>query len=1169
MLRGVAILGTAPASGTEEEAGAGPCIQTLAVLPREELSKDDQELLGKLPKALLHRGTGTTWKTLCATMRCFCTVVADLDARYYVAALRMCLGQDPEEEVCACFWSLHPEVISATFVKSLASLTATAIQPGKIAHDPEYLAQLWAWLVREVPLPPPTCSLRLRAKASVALAIGASGPSGCLPVPHVPLSCLVQRLSLSSLLLLFRLALLERKVVMRSSSAFTLTACGEGISSLLLFPFRWQHSYLPVAPVQREYLQQKGPYILGLQREVLELGGAALTALPSSEDSHAFSVFDLDAGEVETEAAFARLPELPSSVRQKLRAGLSRLMANSGLDLGTSPARLGEGDPTFDREVQKVFFHSLAPLVTDLREFYTPPQDGASLGSFDVHGYVHSREPEAQIFARALSQTVAFRELLQETIGLARGDSRLERALVQEQLQPSFAEQGDPATAPGGPSADRPTDSFHSVARSSFASCPPDVPESAPCLTGEAAVLLGEKQRCAQSIELQLCFVPHGGGTTEGTTLPVAAASKGTKVASWQRSQCTERSCESGAGEVQGSSSLVKAVVAAVEAQAQQAGLFGQGLDWAAGLRAALAWPEAQGRPRMLEKQRDLLDQYLDRLAAGEDPSSSARLLAAVPAVKQAVSMCNVLPTCFAHLGVDQSSVVERLEEMGRDRDPLAEFEDVEAGELPVLNLLNRCLKTPRHPCLVAVDLLRRAFMCVRTVQAENLQQETAPRHTATEGNMKRVRFSRTATGISVAPSEDGSPEHLSPLAGPGRRARRSTTLASLSVSPSRAGTRSPISMSPERSRKPGRSSDPNVLTSRSPAPTSPLSPSRPIGEACELSPAVVELRKRFGELQACQPADLTHEEKLAFWLNVLNASTLAWLCVVGVRSLHSNLFPMHVWTSFLQRSLVNVGGQEFSLFEMEHTILRACSRAPKLGWFLQCQKGFKAGDPKADMALGQPAPEVSFGISYPFRFGCPPLRIYHAGLVREQLLLNCGQYLVDSLTVEDLPKRRVTLPPLLKYYGHDFGSSTSLTAFVQSALEATPGALDRLSMYGAVSTRDEKLGCVAPSLAVSLERLRESGSFANVSAAFAEFDWRLDVPKATCFGRRAEAPSCAALEALLHQGCGVGGGFQDIPCLSWTLKPVLKEVRVVPPPGRPGADRPDQARHRRYVTEG
>lgn len=502
-----------------------------------------------------------------------------------------------------------------------------------------------------------------------------------------------------------------------------------------------------------------------------------------------------------------------------------------------------------------------------------------------------------------------------------------------------------------------------------------------------------------------------------------------------------------------------------------------------------------------------------------------------------------------------------------------AEFEEVEAVEMPVLNMLNRCLKTPRHPCLVAIDLLRRAFMCLQAVQTEDLQREGV-RNAGTEGGCKRVRFSRTATSISVAPSEESFPEHLSPLRG-GRRPRRSATLASLSVSPSLSlsvspsrsfGTRSPLAISPERtserSRKQGRNSDPNVLSS-----TSHLSPTRPRVEAGEPSPLVAELRRRFGELQACQPAELTHEEKLAFWLNVLNASTLAWLCVVGARNLHSNLFPMHVWSSFLQRSMVNVGGQEFSVFEMEHTILRACSRAPKLGWFLQCQKGFKAGDPKAEMALAQPAPEVSFGIFYPFRFGCPPLRVFHAGLVCEQLLLNCGQYLVEALVVEDPPRRRVVLPPLLKYYAADFGSSPSnLVTFAQSTLEAMPEAIDRLSTYGAVSRRDEMLGCAAPALAVRLEQLREKGSFASLAASFSDFDWHLDVPKATCIGRRGEAPTCPVLEALVHYG---GGGIQEIPCLSWILKPVLKEVRVMPPPGRPGPDRPDLPRHRRYVAEG
>ena len=41
------------------------------------------------------------------------------------------------------------------------------------------------------------------------------------------------------------------------------------------------------------------------------------------------------------------------------------------------------------------------------------------------------------------------------------------------------------------------------------------------------------------------------------------------------------------------------------------------------------------------------------------------------------------------------------------------------------------------------------------------------------------------------------------------------------------------------------------------------------------------------------------------------------------------------------------------------------------------------------------------------------------------------------------------------------------------------------------------RLSCRAPSLALSLERLREAGSFTNAVASFSEFDWRLDVPKA------------------------------------------------------------------------
>ena len=78
---------------------------------------------------------------------------------------------------------------------------------------------------------------------------------------------------------------------------------------------------------------------------------------------------------------------------------------------------------------------------------------------------------------------------------------------------------------------------------------------------------------------------------------------------------------------------------------------------------------------------------------------------------------------------------------------------------------------------------------------------------------------------------------------------------------------------------------------------------------------------------------------KPMFKSQVLNASTLAWISSVGPEKLSSQLFPMHVWLSFMQKHQVNVGGQLLSLLDMEHNMLRAQSKAPKFGWIFQ-QKG-------------------------------------------------------------------------------------------------------------------------------------------------------------------------------------------------------------------------------------
>ncbi|CAE8684103.1 unnamed protein product, partial [Polarella glacialis] len=317
-------------------------------------------------------------------------------------------------------------------------------------------------------------------------------------------------------------------------------------------------------------------------------------------------------------------------------------------------------------------------------------------------------------------------------------------------------------------------------------------------------------------------------------------------------------------------------------------------------------------------------------------------------------------------------------------------------------------------------------------------------------------------------------------------------------------------------------------------------------GEAAGASAAaaamVLDLRRHFCELQAFDKiSELSHEERLAFWLNVLNAATLAWLCLTDSQSLHSNLFPMTTWIGFLHRCQVCVGGLDFSLFEIEHSVLRSMSSAPsKFGWFLQqASKVLRAGDPRGPMCLEEAAPEVSFGISYPIRAGCPPLRVYRAEAVKPQLLLSCAHYLVSGgLQIEGSPKRKAVLPPLFRHYHRDFGASSSeLLEFAQSVLEAMPGALEASAraLGGRVSSADAALAAEAPRLAIQLESLRESvesspppeggtspvGSFAGASVSYCDFDWRLDLRSGHC-------PVCPELEEVLEQGvwrtCGTGG---------------------------------------------
>ncbi|CAJ1352297.1 unnamed protein product [Effrenium voratum] len=1069
--------------------------------PEEQLPPKDVQVLQRLPEAIpCSRGSYASQKKP-GSARCFCTVLSSGKSWSYIAALAINVepGQkDGMLDTFVCLWSDVPQIISRGFLQSLARLCATAFQPESGSYSFDCLAQLWAWLLCEVPVPPRGCALHLHAAAESTAAkpsenweddvpsVVCSHPSGTVcsvPASHVALGVLLERLSLEDALMCCRLLLLERQVVFRSSSCQVLVAACEAFARVLLFPFQWRHVYCPNSPVGR--LKAAGPWLLGLRREVLELGPAALTALPL-DDHRLCSVFDLDLGEADLEPAVDRLPELPPGLASKLRAGLSRLLVRPRPEVPVAEA-------VFNMELQKVFFESLAVLFSGLRQ-HMARAEGTCRSHFDVQGYVHSKPVEAQPFCRALAETTAFRELLQEMV---HERHPFEEAAVQEQLLPdSFAaivecleneegNQGEQGVLGQDSNFSLTLENTHGP---SFHSCFSDLSSSS--LTSAAKLLLCEGPFAW--LELHLHFGP------------VSEVGKGRVLAEWTRPASLEPSRNGKRGAASG----VQALVAAVKAQ-----LLCEGSRWAEAIISQLTSDSSSSEQQLVKQFAEL-----GKVATAGKNHARAEVV-----------FDSNLPACFRPAEKSQASSPPPDGSASETETQAAEFAESEALPM-VLNSAVRCLSTPRSPCALAVHLLRRAYSCLYSLQTETLKAEVKLARSKSELG-KKVRFSRVST-----PLEDNGTEFLSP-AGQRRKTLRSMTTSHLSLSPSRnSGPRSPLSLSPERVRdsgRKGRSSDPSILTS-------PVrSPRRGSKERYEAPQAVETMCRDFCELQLCRPEELGHEERISFWLNVLNASMLAWICAAAPGRLESSLFPMHVLLNFLQRSLVNVAGQVFSLLELEHIVLRAHSRAPKFGW-VQCPKG-RPGDPKTDMGLERAAPEVNFGIFYPLRFGCARLRIYHPQAVNEELLLNCAQYLVESMSV-DRRRRRVTLPPLLKYYSQDFGSShAALLPFAQSVLEATPVVLEKSLWQGrAMSSAEARLARQAPEAAQELEQLRKEGGFNTVAVHFADFNWHLDVPEALGFTE----PCCPELEDLHHSLA------RERP------------LKVVQPPGRP--ERPD-LRRRRY----
>ncbi|XP_060796934.1 DENN domain-containing protein 5A [Neoarius graeffei] len=161
--------------------------------------------------------------------------------------------------VSKCICLMAPMAFAQASRKILEQLhqAVTSAQPPPLPLD-SYVYNI----LYEVPLPPAGRSLKF---SGVYAPVVCQRPSSAeLPLFDFPLRDVIELLGVENVLQLFTCALLEIQILLYSQHYQRLMIVAESITALM-FPFQWQHVYVPILPASLlHFLDAPVPYLMGL-----------------------------------------------------------------------------------------------------------------------------------------------------------------------------------------------------------------------------------------------------------------------------------------------------------------------------------------------------------------------------------------------------------------------------------------------------------------------------------------------------------------------------------------------------------------------------------------------------------------------------------------------------------------------------------------------------------------------------------------------------------------------------------------------------------------------------------------------------------------------------------------------------------------------------------------
>ncbi|URD92871.1 hypothetical protein MUK42_00189 [Musa troglodytarum] len=159
-------------------------------------------------------------------------------------------------------------------------------------------------------------------------------------------------------------------------------------------------------------------------------------------------------------------------------------------------------------------------------------------------------------------------------------------------------------------------------------------------------------------------------------------------------------------------------------------------------------------------------------------------------------------------------------------------------------------------------------------------------------------------------------------------------------------------------------------------------------------------------QLTEVNPACMSLNQKLAFWINVYNALMMHAYLAFGVPRSDVKLF------SQMQKASYTIGGQSFSAAEIEFVILKMKPpmHHPQLAQSLALHK-FKISNEHREYSVDSAEPLIVFALSCGM-YSSPAVRIFTADNVQDELKSSMKDYIQASIGLSD--KGKLLVPEIL-----------------------------------------------------------------------------------------------------------------------------------------------------------